>query len=221
MQTVEEAAGGGVVRKALFFLEEFAGVGLHVAAGGAERVLDVKHLVEEDVFDDEGGDGGAVQAAIQDDLIEGGIEEAQLGAPTAAAPAEARAAQAPAKIAAIEAREHRREIVRPAFGDAGEGASAGAAKLIHAAARGRRQREAAVGFERLARSAPAEDAREKKNGGGFDDGRGRAAQRVGKAHVRDVVAQANGVRQAGVGIKLDDELRRAAVSAQTRVQAVK
>ncbi len=101
-------------------------MGLHVAAGGAQRMLHVQHFVEEDVLDDEGRHGGAVETAIQDDLVECGIEAAELGAPVAAAPAKARAAQTPGKIAAIQASKHGREIVRFAPGTAVAHGGAGA-----------------------------------------------------------------------------------------------
>ena len=95
-----------------------------------------------------------------------------------------------------------------------------AAQPGDAAARGRRQREAAVLLQGFGRRAAAKNAREKNHGGSLDDRRGRAAQGVGEAHVRDVIAHANRVGQARVGIELDDELRRAAVSAEACVEAM-
>jgi len=191
-----------------------------VAACGFERVLDVEHLVEKDVLDDEGGDGGAVQAAIQNNLIKRGIEAAELGVPISPAPSQARAAQASRKVAAIEAREDGGQIVGPARGTAGDAASARAAQPINATARGGRQREAAVFLQGFARGAAAQDAREKDDGSGLDDAGGRSAQGVGEADVGGVVTQANGMGEARVGIKLDDELRRAPVAAEARVEPV-
>jgi len=113
-----------------------------------------------------------------------------------------------------------REVVHPAARSAGNASGAGTAQTIHAAARGRGQREAPVAVEGFARGAAAEDTREKQRRGRFEHGRGRAAQRVGKADVGGLFAKADGMRQAGVGIELDDEMRRAAVAAKTRVDAM-
>jgi hypothetical protein len=228
-QAVEEAAGLGVVRVSLFFAQEFAGVGLHAApafakaTAGAQWMLDVQHLVEEDVFDDMGRDGGAVEAAIEDDLIERRVKAPELGAPGAFAPGQAGAAEAAGEIAAVEAREHGREVVGHAAGAAvaHSGTGALAAQGGDAAARRGGQGEAPVFVQRFARGAPTEDARKENNGGGFEDAWARAAQGVGQADVCGVLAQADGVRQASVGVELDDELRRAAEASQAGIEAVK
>src|SRR5690348_17791092 len=96
---VEEFAGALVIRVALLFHPEFQRMGLNAAAGGAQRMLDVQHFVREHVFDGVPGNTSAVEPAVQDDLIERRVEAAELSAPSAVAPTEARAMQASFEVA--------------------------------------------------------------------------------------------------------------------------
>jgi hypothetical protein len=134
-QAIEESVGFGVMREPLFFLEKFAGVSLHVAARSTQGMLHMEHLMEEDVLDDERGDGFAVEAAIQDDLIQRRIKAAELPPPVRAAPAQTRTAQSSIKKAAIEAGKHRTEIEYLTHCATGNSAGAHAAQAIHTATR--------------------------------------------------------------------------------------
>ena len=57
-------------------------------AGAASGVLDVEHLVIEDVLDGELRDIGTVHAAVQQNVIGAGIVAAELAAPSASAPSD-------------------------------------------------------------------------------------------------------------------------------------
>lgn len=63
-QEVEDFAGFVELGELLFFGAEFWGVGDQGAAGAAGGVLDVEHLVVEDVFYGALRDIGAVHAAV-------------------------------------------------------------------------------------------------------------------------------------------------------------
>jgi hypothetical protein len=67
-----------------------------------KRMLDVEHFVEEHVFHSIPGDRGLVEPAVHHDLIERGIEAAELRTPSPIAPAELRPMQTPAKIPPVE-----------------------------------------------------------------------------------------------------------------------
>ena len=85
-ETVEEFAGWGEFVEELFFGTELRGMRDQAAAGAACRMLDVKHFVVEDVFDDELRDLRAAHAAIQENLIGAGIVAAELTAPATGTP---------------------------------------------------------------------------------------------------------------------------------------
>ena len=67
------------------------------AAGAARGMFDVKHLVVENVFDDELWNKRMIHAAVEKDLIGAGIVTAELATPATIAPAEMRANERAAK----------------------------------------------------------------------------------------------------------------------------
>ena len=83
---VQDLAGAVEFRKKFFFAAEFRRMREQRATGAAGGMLDVKHLVIEDVFDGVGRDGGMIHAAVEDDLVGAGIEAAELATPVAGAP---------------------------------------------------------------------------------------------------------------------------------------
>jgi hypothetical protein len=64
-QAIQGAAGAVEVGEEFFFGAEFAGVRDEAAPGPARGMLDVKHLVVEDVFDGVARDERTVHTAIQ------------------------------------------------------------------------------------------------------------------------------------------------------------
>src|SRR5690242_5157096 len=181
-EAVEELAGTLVIRVALLFHPEFQRMGLDAAAGGTQRVLDVQHFVKEHVFNGVLWHASTVEPAVHDDLIERGIEAAELCAPGAVAPAESWAMQASFEISAIEAREHGSEIVDRATGSGLHAASARATKRGDTAAGARQEDEAAVSAENVEGRAAAVNAGQENGGGGLEYGQRRAAQSVRQTH---------------------------------------
>ena len=151
------------------------------AARRAQRVLDVQHFVEEHVLDGKTRHHGAIEPAIHHNLIECGIEAAELGAPGARAPAQAGPVQPAAEVAAIEARKHGRQIVNRAARAGFNAAAPRAAQRVDAAARGRRNGVAPVGRQQFSRRAPPVDSRKQDGGGGLENHRAapNAARRTG------------------------------------------
>src|SRR5580704_376439 len=68
-ELVEEFAGDDEVFEAFFFGAKFRGVRDEAAAGAAGGMLDVQHLVIENVLDDRLRDARAIHATVEDDLI--------------------------------------------------------------------------------------------------------------------------------------------------------
>jgi hypothetical protein len=66
----------------------------------------------------------------------------------------------------------------------------------------------------------AVDAREKKSGSGFEHGEWGSLQKVGKTDKKKVFAAADGENEAGVGVEVYAEARRAALAAKTREDAL-
>jgi len=218
-QTVEEAAGSEEIGEALFFFAEFAGVGNEAAAGTAGGMLDVKHLMEEDVFDDEAGDFRAIHATIEKNLIGAGIITAKLAAPGARAPTNVRTAELGIEKNAIEFVKELVQIKVPACRTGG-GADAIAAKAVDAVARAMGAGVFEIGSDEFRGSMAAINAREKKCGGGFQNVKGRALQEIGKADEEKVLSAADGQNEAGVGIKGHAEARRTAMAAEAGEDAL-
>jgi len=93
-EAVEEFAGRVEMFVAFFFGAKFGRMGDKAAAGTTRGMFDMQHFVIQDVFDDKLGNGRAIHAAIEDDLVGAGIVGPELAAPTAAAPGNVRPGQA-------------------------------------------------------------------------------------------------------------------------------
>src|ERR1700692_4702780 len=122
------------MRVAFFFLPKFYRMRLDAAARRAQRVLDVQHFVEEHVLYSKARHHGAIEPTIHHNLVECGIEAAELGAPGPRAPAQAGSVQPAAEVAAIEARKHGRQVVNRAARTAFNAPAPRAALRIDAAA---------------------------------------------------------------------------------------
>ena len=97
-EVVEDFAGQGELVEALLFGAKFGRVRNERASGAPRGMLDVEHLVEEDILHDKLWDAGAVHAPIQQNLIGPGVIAAKLAAPATDAPADVGAAEFPTKI---------------------------------------------------------------------------------------------------------------------------
>ena len=130
-----------------FFAPEFGGVRFAAAAREADRMLLVEHLVIQDVSDDVLRNSRSVELPVDDDLVQRRIEAAQLRAPRAAAPAEARARKRAPKVGVIQPVEERREIVMLSGRLVRDAARPALALQQDALPRGTRVGELAVDFD--------------------------------------------------------------------------
>lgn len=79
----------------------------------------------------------------------------------------------------------------------------------------------AVGVQQIGRRTAAVQAAEQNRGRRFDYGGGRAAEDVREADVGGIAAKADGVGQAGIWMKFDQELRRTALASETCKNSLK
>ena len=184
-------------------------------------MLHVQHFVEEHVFDGVARHGGPVQPAVHNDLIECRIEAAELCPPGPVAPAKPRTMQPPAEIPAVEAGEHRREIVNGSARLRPDAAASGAAKRGNAPPSPRQEDKLAIGAKDFAGRATPINARQENGRGRFQDRRGRPAQGIRKAYASGFFSQAYGVHQIGVRIKFHFKARRTPPATQTRINPLK
>ena len=145
-ETVEDATRAFEFREALLFFTKFARMGDHGAARAASGMLDVQHLVEQDIFHGARWNAWTIHAAIQQNLIRAGIEAAELPPPASRAPANVRTLQLAGKIFSIQVIEERVQIeMVPARVRRGQ-ANASAAHAVHAGARAIRARIIQIRF---------------------------------------------------------------------------
>ncbi len=97
-EMVEDFAGQGELIEAFLFGAKFRRVGNERATGAPRGMLDVQHLVIQDVLDDKLRDAGPVHAPIQHNLIGPGIIAAKLAAPATNTPADVGPAEFSTKI---------------------------------------------------------------------------------------------------------------------------
>src|SRR2546421_12977555 len=81
------------------------------AVDEARGVLDVKHLVVEDVFDEPLGHFARVERLADDDCVVNSVVVAEYGARAALRPSEGRLLDVATKVALVQALEHTSEIV--------------------------------------------------------------------------------------------------------------
>jgi hypothetical protein len=87
-KALDEGEGFGELREERFLGFELAGVDAAAQAAHADRMLEVKHLVVEQVFDGVARAGGAVEDAADDDGVVGGVVVAERALGVVLAPGE-------------------------------------------------------------------------------------------------------------------------------------
>src|SRR5260370_33874086 len=90
-EAVEDAPRALEFRKALLLRSKFPRMRDHAAAGAARRVLDVQHLVIQNIFHGARRNVRAIHPAIQQNLIRSGIVTSELPPPAPRAPSDVRA----------------------------------------------------------------------------------------------------------------------------------
>src|SRR5207253_1417140 len=134
-EAVEDAAGACEFREALLFFAKFARMGDHGAAGAASGMLDVQHLVEQNILHGACRDAGTIHAAIQKNLIWAGIVTTKLPPPDSRAPSDVRAAQLTGKVFSIQLIEKTVQIEMVSARVRRCQANAPAAHAVHATTR--------------------------------------------------------------------------------------
>src|SRR5207245_2038096 len=98
-------------QEALLLATELRRMRLQAATRRPEGMLHVQHFVVQDIFHHKRRQLGAVQARIDEDLIEARVEAAELRAPRSRAPAQERPVQSPGKILPIQSGKQARKIM--------------------------------------------------------------------------------------------------------------
>src|SRR5579871_6701983 len=105
-------------REQLFFGLEFGGVDATAAAAQLYGMLQVQHLVVDDVFEDELGDRGVIEDPADDDGVVRGIVVTEDAARLGLAPAHARAGHESVEEARVQVFEDGVKIVVVSAGTA-------------------------------------------------------------------------------------------------------
>ena len=116
LETLQVGLGGFEFGKEAFFGLELAGVDAAAASFDADGVLEVEHLVVEEIFDGAAGSVGAVEDAADDDGVVRGVVVAEHAAGVVGAPGEGGAAEESVEEAGVEGLEDFVEIVVVAVG---------------------------------------------------------------------------------------------------------
>src|SRR5580704_1124537 len=180
-------------------------------------MLQVQHFVVHNIRNDVFRHIGAVELAIDHDLLERRIEAAKLRPPDATAPTKRRFYEQIFKIARIQSLEHWPEIVVPARRTIVHATRAPLAEHQQSAPRGVGISVFAVRREKFTRRlAPIKPAQQDSRSR-FENVPWRVPQQIRNANVRGVVAQSNRMRQVRVGMVFHDKMRRSAFAADARV----
>jgi hypothetical protein len=207
--------------KALFFCQKFARMHASPAPSQFDRVLQMQHLVEEDVFDGVARHTRMVEDAADDDGIVRRVVVAEAAAGVVPAPGELRAAHEPVEEAAVEVFENFFQMVVMAAGGADVLASAHLADEARlggnvvagdvAAITG------AVGtIDRLAIKLGEQDV-----GNRVQHGFGSAFKQVGEADVELSLAEADGVVDGDESVETNVHGRRGREGTEFAIRFVK
>ena len=132
-------------------------------------MLDVEHLVIEDVLNNELRNGRMIHSAIEKDLIRARIVATELAAPGSPAPAQIRADEVSPKEFPVQRIEHLGEIEKPALRIGCRGADARAAHALDALASALRVGVVEVRLRERFRRTAAINSREQKRCSAFEN----------------------------------------------------
>ena len=192
--------------EALFGLE-LAGVDAAAAGFDADWVLEVEHLVVEEVLDGAARGVGTVEDAADDDGVVGGVVVAEHAAGVVGAPGEGGTAEEAVEEAGVEGLEDLVEIVVVAHGGEDALAAAGLADVLGLAGDGLGGDVAAVAVGVGGGDGFLVELGEKDVGDGVVDGLGRVLEEVGEADVEAAFAEADGGVEGGEAAEADVERR--------------
>jgi hypothetical protein len=130
LETLEVGFCGFELGEEAFFGLELAGVDAAATGFDADGVLEVKHLLVEQILDGAAGGVGAVEDAADDDGVVGGVVVAQHAAGVVSRPGEGWAAEESVEEAGVERLEDFVEVVVVAGGGGESLAAAGLADVL-------------------------------------------------------------------------------------------
>ena len=207
LQALDEGEGLGELGELGFFGFELAGV--HAAADTAQfdGVLEVKHLVVEEIFEGVAGAGGTVEDAADHDGVVGGVVVAEGALGQVLAPGELRAAEEAREEADVEGVEDLIEVVVAALGAKVALAAAGVADELGLAGDGGRGGEALVAEVLGGADGLLVELGEENVGDGADHGLRRAFQEIGEVDIDLAFAEADGGVERGKAAEADRDGR--------------
>jgi hypothetical protein len=203
---VFEVGFGGVEfgEEALFGLE-LAGVDAAAAGFDADGMLEVEHLVIEQIFDGAAWGVGAVEDAGDDDGVVGGVVVAEHAAGGVGGPGEGGAAEEAVEEASVEGLEDLVEVVVMALGGGDTLAAANLADVLGLAGDGLGTDMAAVAVGVDGGDGLLVELGEEDVGDGVVDGVGGVLEEIGEADVETAFAEADGGVERGEAAEADVE----------------
>jgi hypothetical protein len=206
-EALEVGLGGFELREETLFGLELGGVDAAAAGFDADGMLEVEHLVVQEVFDGAARGVGAVEDAGDDDGVVGGIVVAEHAAGCVGGPGEGGAAKESVEEAEVEGFEDFVEVVVVALAGGDALTAAGLADVLGLTGDGLGANVTAVavgvdGGDGLAVELGEEDVRD-----GVMDGLGRALEEVREAYVEAAFSKADGGVEGGEAAEADVECR--------------
>jgi len=205
------------LREERFLRFERGGMDAAAQAPHANGVLEVKHLVVEQVFDCVTGAGGAVEDAARDDGVVGRIVMAERALGVVLAPGELGTAEQAAKEAQVERVEDFVQVVEAAFGAEVALGAAGVADDLGLPSNGGRGCETLVAHALCGLDGLFIELGQQDVGDGADHRLGRALKQVRKADEDLPFAQADGGVQRGESAEADRDGRHGRARAERAV----
>jgi hypothetical protein len=207
LEALQVGLGGLEFGEEALFGLKFSGVDAAAASFDADRVLEVEHLVVEEILDGAAWSVGAVEDAADDDGVVGGVVVAEHAASVVGAPGEGGTAEETVEEAGVEGLEDFVEIVVVAGGGGEALAAASLADVLSLTGDGLGGDVAAVTIGVRRGDGLLVELGEEDVGDGVMDGVGRSLEQVGEADVKASFAQADGGVERGEAAEANVEWR--------------
>lgn len=195
------------LREEAFFGLELAGVDAAAAGFDADGVLEVEHLVVEEVFDGAAGGVGTIEDATDDDGVVGGVVVAEHAAGVVGGPGKGGAAEEAMEETGVEGFEDLVEIVVMADGGEEAFAAAGLPDVLGLLRDGFGGDVAAIAVGVGGSDGFLVELGEEDVGDGAVDALGGVLEKVGEADVQAAFAKADGGVERGEAAEADVERR--------------
>jgi len=217
LKALDEGEGFGELREAGFVGLEFGRVDAAAQAARPDGVLEMEHLVIEQIFDGVARAGGAVKDAADDDGVVGGVVVAERALGVVLAPGKVGAAEQPAEEARVERVENFIKIKVAALGaEVALGAARGADEL-GLARYGGRGGEALVAQVVRRVDVLAVELSQENVCDGMEDRLWSAFEKIGETDVYLTLAKANGGVERGEAAEADMNRRHGRTRAEGAV----